>query len=535
VYNPNPIFDPYAEAVERVIQQAERVLPPQPDGVVLLRGDQVQPEPINWLWHGWLARGKLNLLAGQPAAGKTTLALELAARVTRGDPWPDGSRGGPPRDVVIWSAEDAINDTLLPRLMAAGADRYRCHFLDGIRRGGEMIGFDPAKDVPAFARACAAVPDLGFALIDPISVAVAGDSYKNTEVRRGLQPLLDFAAETDAALLGISHLQKATMPGSDPLSWILGSGAFGALARSVLFAANVRQPEGGSRRVFCRVKATCSESDGGFEYTLEKAEPEPGIHTSKVAFGERLEGSAAELLTPAAPERGARESIPGQPKASERAEQFLRERLALGTCPSNVLKAEAEAAGIKWKHVEAAAIRLGVLKQKGGYQGHWYWTLRTPPGTTREAAPEPQAEPETAESAGQVKESPEITIQNEQDSLVSLARMDSLDDAETETEALLGPAPPPSSFVREPAKPNMRPHRKLFEAAWHADGSPEQDGLPHLTEDALRRYAATTGYPWQTCANAVEGLVEAGYAEPHLAGWLITDRGTASMMPRMMA
>src|SRR5687768_1888482 len=59
--------------------------------VQLIRGDAVVPEPLRWLWDGWLAAGKLHILAGSPGAGKTTLALAFAATVSRGGTWPDGT------------------------------------------------------------------------------------------------------------------------------------------------------------------------------------------------------------------------------------------------------------------------------------------------------------------------------------------------------------------------------------------------------------------------------------------------------------
>lgn len=57
----------------------------------------------------------------------------------------------------------------------------------------------------------AAVQDMGgvdLLIVDPIVGAVTGDSHKNTETRRGLQPLVDLAAECRRALLGVTHFAK---------------------------------------------------------------------------------------------------------------------------------------------------------------------------------------------------------------------------------------------------------------------------------------------------------------------------------------
>jgi len=119
----------------------------------------VTAEPISWLWDGWLARGKLHLLAGKPGTGKTTLALALAAVVSRGGTWPDGSRCVQAANVLIWSAEDDASSTIVPRLMAAGADLRRVHFIADVRGAdGEPRPFDPAFDVPLLAWPAASRP-----------------------------------------------------------------------------------------------------------------------------------------------------------------------------------------------------------------------------------------------------------------------------------------------------------------------------------------------------------------------------------------
>lgn len=100
------------------------------DEVVLINAADIEPVAIDWLWQGWLAMGKLHILAGMPGQGKTSLALSIAAIVSSGSCWPDGSnrRAG---NVLIWSGEDDVKDTLLPRLMACGANRSNCYFIHG--------------------------------------------------------------------------------------------------------------------------------------------------------------------------------------------------------------------------------------------------------------------------------------------------------------------------------------------------------------------------------------------------------------------
>jgi putative DNA primase/helicase len=89
---------------------------------VLVRLQDVRPEPVTWLWPGRLAAGKLALLVGDPGLGKSWITLDLAARLSAGRAWPDDAPAVPPGDVILLSAEDGLADTIRPRLDALGAD-----------------------------------------------------------------------------------------------------------------------------------------------------------------------------------------------------------------------------------------------------------------------------------------------------------------------------------------------------------------------------------------------------------------------------
>jgi putative DNA primase/helicase len=260
------------------------------DGVLLVNGADLQPEPIAWLWKHWLALGKLHILAGAPGQGKTTLAIAMAATVTLGGRWPDGSRceAG---NVLIWSGEDDPADTLLPRLVAAGAQRNRCFFVTGARIGGEAVPFDPARDLVQLMAAVERIGGVRLLIVDPVVSAVTGDSHKNTEVRRALQPLVELATACPCAVLGITHFAKGGQ-GQDPTQRVVGSVAFSAVARIVLVAAKVKGEDGEDARVLARSKSNIGPDDGGFRYYLEKREALPGIEASCIAWGEAVNGTA---------------------------------------------------------------------------------------------------------------------------------------------------------------------------------------------------------------------------------------------------
>ena len=346
-----------------------RALKDMPPSVELARGDAIVPERVEWLWDGWLACGKLQLIGGQPGTGKTTIALALAATLTTGGRWPDGTeavRGS----VVIWSGEDDPTDTLAPRLLAAGADMSRVHFIVGMRQGGERYSFDPARDCAELGAALAGIADVRLLVIDPIVSAITGDSHKNAEVRRGLAPLVDLAQQHRCALLGITHFSKGTA-GREPVERITGSLAFGALARLVMVTAKSEAThDNPAARFLARAKSNIGPDGGGFVYDLQQRELQgyPGIVASSVQWGAALEGSARELLADA-------EHREDSHDAAMDASGFLREFLEHGPRAAKEIFAEASSAGFSKDAMHRAKRKIGAVAMKQGMAGGWAWRL----------------------------------------------------------------------------------------------------------------------------------------------------------------
>ncbi len=342
----------------------------EPTEVTFMRGSDVVPESIEWLWDGWLAAGKLHVFGGAPGTGKTTIAMGLAATVTMGGRWPDGSRAAA-GNVVIWSGEDDPADTLVPRLALSGADLDRVYFITDIREGFGRRSFDPARDMEPLRRKLEEIGGARLLIVDPIVSAIAGDSHKNAETRRGLQPLVDLAGSMRCALLGITHFSKGTV-GREPVERLTGSLAFGALARVVLVAAK-HQTEDDQQRLFCRAKSNNGPDGGGFEYDLHQSElPKyPGVFASTVLWGKPVEGSARELLATA----DATDDGEGGTLAD--ATQFLADLLADGPVPVKGIKADADGAGYSWRTIRRAQKELGVAAVREGYGkgGAWVWKL----------------------------------------------------------------------------------------------------------------------------------------------------------------
>jgi putative DNA primase/helicase len=333
--------------------------------VRLLRGDAVPLVPVQWAWPGFLPAGMLTLLGGAPGCGKTTIALDLAATITTGGRWPDGTPCTAPGDVLVWSGEDPHAVTA-SRLVASGADMGRVFMIDGVT-GCEGEGFDPGRHMELLEATARKLAAPRLLILDPIVSAVTGDGHKSNDVRRSLQPVVDLAHRLGCAVLGITHFSKGT-GGRDPVERITGSLAFAALARVVLVAAKVKRDEDDEpRRVLVRAKSNIGPDDGGFAYALERIEAAPGVEGQRVLWLEALAGTAREVLAEA-------EADPSDDADSASdVEAFIRACLANGPLPAKAFRADAEGAGYQWHTVQRTAKRMGAESRKDGMHGGWRW------------------------------------------------------------------------------------------------------------------------------------------------------------------
>ena len=340
--------------------------------VLLLRGSEKKPVAIRWLWKDWIAENKLHLIGGPVGTGKTTVALAVAAAVTVGGLLPDGTtaRKG---TVIIWSGEDDPEDTLIPRLMACGADLTRVLFVGPTIEHGKKVSFDPARDMELLEIAVTGHKDAALLIVDPILSAVAVDSHKGPEVRRALQPIVDLSSRCKLAAVGITHFSKGSS-GREASERLLGSVQFAAFAR-VVMACVKRQPEdaedGSGSRVFLRVKSNIGPDGGGIGYDLKQGEiaGHPGIWASSVVWGKAMEGNPRELLSQA---EHAEE--PDSRSALEEAKQFIENFLADGPRLSDDLMETAKKAGHKSATTRRAMKQAGVRAEKDGL-GKWYKSL----------------------------------------------------------------------------------------------------------------------------------------------------------------
>jgi hypothetical protein len=335
--------------------------PAPPAAGVLL--SEVRPEAVDWLWYPRLPRAKLVLLTGAPDEGKTTVALDLAARVSRGAAMPGGIGARPPAGVVVLSAEDGLADTIVPRLLAAGADLARIASC----RLDDLPTLD--DDGLAFIRALIARVAARLLVIDPLMAFVpdALDTHRDHHSRRLLRKLSGLAEDTGATVVVLRHLRKGASGSAKDAGG--GSIGFTGAARVELLAAP--DPDDDGRKVLAKIKNNLTPPFPALGYRLVGALD--GATVRVEWLGETSHTADALLNTPVDDDDRA---------ALAEAEAFLRAELEGGERPAKDVIAAAGKMRIAERTLNRAKARVGVVSQKRGFgqDGEWFWALRAAAG-----------------------------------------------------------------------------------------------------------------------------------------------------------
>jgi putative DNA primase/helicase len=337
--------------------------------IVFTRASSVVPANVRWLWRWWVPLGMLSLLLGLPGRGKTTVAEQVAADVTWGRL--DGSLKGRPSNVLIVSYEDAIAETLVPRLIAAEADLARIEFV-ACKDVGQVL--DLTRHLSEIERR-AAEREVKLIVVDPL---VAGlprqdvNTHREGDVRSVLAPLAAMSESQDLSVLSTMHFSKSAV------SALLGAGGsigFVGAARSILvFGTDPRDDQGatGPKRVLAHAKCNVGRLQRSREVALMEFVIDPfgkNIVTSRVELGEQCDVSADDLVRDTS-----------EQKISPRmaARKFLRELLADGPHRASEVVELAEDDDISERTLRRAKNDLGVdsfQRKTDDGKPEWWWVL----------------------------------------------------------------------------------------------------------------------------------------------------------------
>lgn len=326
----------------------------------------VKSKPIKWLWKGRIACGKVSMLAGHPGLGKTQITSSMAAVVTTGGRWPVDNTLCEIGNVILFSAEDDAEDTIRPRLEAAGADLDRVFILDAVLdEHGKPRPFNLANDLLRLSEMLDHIGNVALIVIDPITAYLGGtDSHKNADIRALLAPLSELAAKHASAIVCVSHLNKGG--GGEALLRVTGSLAFVAAARAAFLV--VKDHENSSRRLFLPIKNNVGNDQSGLAFTLESYLLPDNIETSRVRW-------ESEAVLISADDAMAGPELPEDRGALESAKEFLGILLSSGPIAAQQVASEAKEAGHAWPTVRRAQNALGVKSHKDGMKGPWLWSL----------------------------------------------------------------------------------------------------------------------------------------------------------------
>ena len=224
------------DQAEEILRNAGITLDePQPARTLrLTRASDIEPEPVVWAWldegEGRVPAGALTVAAGREGTGKSSFGMWMAAQITRG--LLPGNFHGRPRAVFYVAVEDSWKQTIVPRLIGAGADLDLVYRVEAVEAEYGETTLSLPQDNSLMEKAIAE-HDVALVVLDPLMSCIGKgiDTHRERDVRTALDPLARMADRTGAVLLGIAHFNKGS--GTDPASLITGSGAFKNVPRAV--------------------------------------------------------------------------------------------------------------------------------------------------------------------------------------------------------------------------------------------------------------------------------------------------------------
>ena len=320
----------------------------------LINMEQVEVEKIDWLLYPFIPFGKVTIVQGDPGEGKTTMVLQIIAKLTKGEAvLPSGSDEPAleaktvdlePVNVIYQTAEDGLGDTIKPRLLSVGADCSRVMVIDDNDQALTMMD---ARLEEAIIKTKARL-----VVLDPIQgfLGAAVDMHRANEIRPLMKRVAVLAEKYHCAIILIGHMNKNSNGKSSYRG--LGSIDFQAAARSVLIVGRIKdEPE---IRVVCHVKSSLAPEGKSIAFRLDK-------DTGFEWIGE-YDISADDLLS--GDNRG---------QKIHAAKEFLKEILASGSVAQTKVAEEAESRRIKKKTLWNAKKELEIDSVKIGNQ--WFWML----------------------------------------------------------------------------------------------------------------------------------------------------------------
>jgi len=336
-----------------------------------------QMRGIRWLWSGRFAMGKLGLIGGLPDKGKGLISADMIARTTKGAQWPCNEGEAPKGNVILFTAEDDISDTVIPRLTAAGAELERVHIIGMARDpNGSPRMFNLATDLPLLQQKLDEIGGVTLVVIDPVSAYLGVGKFNNsstTDVRGVLSPLTKLAEEKAIAIIGIMHFNKKNDV-TNAMLRIADSLAYVAAARHVYVVVDDAENE--KARLFVKAKNNLAPDAHALRFLVgvEKVGHDEGL--AEDIWAPRVLWDSEHVKVTATEAMEAESARSGSRTAKREAEEFLRSKLALGPLPADDIIEEADQLGISKRTLDRAKRDLAVkVSKEKKIGGKWHWEM----------------------------------------------------------------------------------------------------------------------------------------------------------------
>jgi hypothetical protein len=329
----------------------------------LITATEVTKEPVRWLWPGRIPVGANTLFDGDPGSGKTSITYDHIGRVTTGRPMPECTEAMLAAGVVLLQAEDNLKGTVVPNLLAAGADLSRVKVFDKDRFSEQPLIL---PDDLGIIKAAATEVSAKLVVIDPLTAFVETNVNGDVAIRRVLGPLATLAEQMDLAVLIVRHLRKAGA--RNPL--YAGGGSIGIIAavRSALIVGPDLSSDDKHQHILALNKSNLADAPSLAYRTVK--------HTDDTITVEWLgpsKYSSADIT--AAQMKGDEHS------ALREAMQVLYSILSRGPVAANEVVKLARLAAISERTLKRAKrdLRVRSWKQGSGQGSRWYWQLPNDP------------------------------------------------------------------------------------------------------------------------------------------------------------
>lgn len=315
---------------------------------------KIEATETEWLWYPYIPYGKVTIIQGDPGEGKTTLALNIAAALTRGKTVtgdtvdPVSGKELFPVPVLFQTAEDGLADTVKPRLVAADAD---CGYISGVDESHYPLTITDGRLEEALR-----LTNARLVILDPLQAYLGSDvdMHRANEIRPVMSYLANMAEQFGCAIVLIGHMNKNM--GAKAAYRGLGSIDLTAAARSVLLVA--RDKSDPDRRIVMQIKSSLAREGKPVAFRLGE--------NNAFTFEGECEADPENVLM------GLGTS---QPKQSDLARDFLRAELESGEMKAvQVLLDKAEKKGLSIDSLRIAKKELNVRSIK--HEKIWFWQLQ---------------------------------------------------------------------------------------------------------------------------------------------------------------